>query len=133
MELCAEWKLNLKSLHAVIYNICYCLVAKSGLILCNPMNCSPPGSSVHEISQVRILEWVTISFSTGSSQTQGLNLCLLYWQADSLPLSHQGSPQFIILHNNMFFIWHSWNDKIIEIEISSYQGLAVRRKGCSCD
>ena len=33
------------------------------LTLCNPMDCSPPGSSVHEISQVRILEWVAISFS----------------------------------------------------------------------
>ena len=41
------------------------------------MDCSPPGSSVHRIFQVRILEWITISFSRGSSQTQGLNLCLL--------------------------------------------------------
>ena len=32
------------------------------------MDCSPPGSSVHEIFQARILEWVTISFSRGSSQ-----------------------------------------------------------------
>ena len=31
--------------------------------LCNPMDCSPPGSSVHKILQARILEWVTISFS----------------------------------------------------------------------
>ena len=30
---------------------------------CNPMDCSPPGSSVHGILQVRILEWVAISFS----------------------------------------------------------------------
>ena len=33
-----------------------------------PMDCSPPGSSVHEIFQVRILEWVAISYSRGSSQ-----------------------------------------------------------------
>ena len=32
--------------------------------LCDPMDCSPPGSSVHGISQARILEWVAISFST---------------------------------------------------------------------
>jgi len=32
------------------------------------MDCSPPGSSVHEISQARILEWVAVSFSRGSSQ-----------------------------------------------------------------
>ena len=40
-----------------------CLVAKSCLTFCDPMDCSPPGSSVHGISQVRILEWVAISFS----------------------------------------------------------------------
>ena len=36
--------------------------------LCNPMDCSPPGSTVHEIVQARILEWFAISFSRGSSQ-----------------------------------------------------------------
>ena len=36
--------------------------------LCNPMDCSPPGSFVHGISQARILEWVAISFSRGSSR-----------------------------------------------------------------
>ena len=35
---------------------------------CDPTDCSPPGSSVHGISQVRILEWVAISFSRGSSR-----------------------------------------------------------------
>ena len=35
--------------------------------LCNPMDCSPPGSSVHGILQARILEWVAISSSRGSS------------------------------------------------------------------
>ena len=34
----------------------------------DPMDCSPPGSSVHGISQARILEWVVISFSRGSSR-----------------------------------------------------------------
>ena len=43
-------------------------VAKSCTILCIPMNCSLPGSSVHGISQARILEWVATSFSKGSSQ-----------------------------------------------------------------
>ena len=45
-----------------------CLVAKSSLTLCNPMDYSPLGSSVHGISQARMLEWVAISFSRGSSQ-----------------------------------------------------------------
>ena len=36
-------------------------------LICNPIDCKPPGSSVHGISQLRILEWVAISFSRGSS------------------------------------------------------------------
>ena len=36
--------------------------------LCNPMDCSPPGSSIHVIFHVRILVWVAISFSRDSSQ-----------------------------------------------------------------
>ena len=43
-------------------------VAQSCLTLCDPMDCSPPGSSVHGIFQARVLEWVAISFSRGSSQ-----------------------------------------------------------------
>ena len=44
------------------------LVAQSCLTLCNPMDGSPPVSSVHGILQARILEWVAISFSRGSSR-----------------------------------------------------------------
>ena len=43
------------------------LVALSCLTLCDPMDCSPPGSSVHGILQARKLEWVAIPFSRGSS------------------------------------------------------------------
>ena len=43
-------------------------VAQSCLILCDPMDCSQSDSSVHGILQVRIMEWVVISFSRGSSQ-----------------------------------------------------------------
>ena len=42
-------------------------VAQSSPSLCDPMDCSPPCSSVHGILQARILEWVAISFSRGSS------------------------------------------------------------------
>ena len=41
---------------------------------CHPMDCSPPGSSVHGISQVRILEWIAISFSRGSSGSRNRTL-----------------------------------------------------------
>ena len=45
-----------------------CLVAQLCPTLCDSMDCSPPGSSVHEIFQIRILEWVAISYSRGPSQ-----------------------------------------------------------------
>ena len=47
--------------------ICLCVSHLVVLTLCDPMNCSPPGSSVHGIFQAIILEWVAISFSRGSS------------------------------------------------------------------
>ena len=50
-----------------------------------PMDCSPPGSSVHEIFQARILEWVAISFSRESSQSRSPAL-----QGDSLPSELSG-------------------------------------------
>ena len=44
-----------------------CMCAQSCLTLCNPMDCGPPGSSIHGILQARILEWGAISSSRGSS------------------------------------------------------------------
>ena len=43
-------------------------VAQSCPTLCDPIDCSLPGSSVHGIFQARVLEWIAISFSRGSSQ-----------------------------------------------------------------
>ena len=62
------------------------VVAQSCPTLCDPMDCSPPGSSVHGIFQARMLEWIAISFSRGSC----LPRRLLHREVDSLPLSHQG-------------------------------------------
>ena len=53
--------------HMAIFGVCML----SCLTLCDPMNCSPPRSSVHGILQARTLEWVAISFSRGSSQPRG--------------------------------------------------------------
>ena len=61
--------------------------------LCDPIDGSSPGSPVPGILQARILEWVTASFSTGSSQPRDRSQDLLHWQVDSLPLSHLGSPK----------------------------------------
>ena len=62
--------------------------------LCDPMDCSPPGSSVHGLLQARILEWVAMPSSRGPSQPSDRTSVSLApaLQADSLLLSHQGSP-----------------------------------------
>ena len=44
------------------------LVTQSCQILCDPTDCSPPGSSIHGVLQARILEWVSIPFCRGSFQ-----------------------------------------------------------------
>ena len=71
---------------------CYCLGSKSCPTLCDPMNCSPPGSSVHGILQARILEWVAISFSRGSSQPRDWTHVSCTGRQISLLLNHQGNP-----------------------------------------
>ena len=51
-------------LYDPIYRKClWSEVAQSCLTLCDPMDCSLPGSSIHEILQARVLEWVAIAFS----------------------------------------------------------------------
>ena len=62
--------------------------AQSCATLCNPMDCNLPGSSIHGIFQARVLEWVAISFSRGSSWPRDRT-----WVSQTLYLlSHQGSP-----------------------------------------
>ena len=61
--------------------VIWCVCAKllqSCPTLCNAIDCSPPGSSVHGIFQARKLEWVAISFLQGIFPTQGSNLGLLH-------------------------------------------------------
>ena len=60
--------------------------ALSCLTLCDPMDSNPPGPSVHGIYQARILQWVAIPFSMGSSDP-GTECKTPTLQADSLPLS----------------------------------------------
>ena len=77
---------------------CVCVCAKLlqlCLILCDPMNGSLPGSSVHGTLQARILDLVAKSSSRGSYRPRdqmGALLCFLHWQVDSLPLVPPGKP-----------------------------------------
>ena len=83
-----------------------CLVTQFCLTICDTMDYSLPGSSVHGILQARILKGVAISYSR-EFLTQRLNLCLLHllhWQVDSLPLSHLGSSNIEWLaYSEMWF------------------------------
>ena len=90
LELCIQMGISF------LFSFAFCFPSQSCPILCDPMDYSSPGSSVHEILQARILEWVTISFSGESSQplTEPGSAAL---QADSLPSDHQGIPAGILL------------------------------------
>ena len=104
------------------------MCAQSHLTLCDPMDYSPPGSSVHGTLQARILEWVAISFSRGSSQSMHwthIN-CLLHcrwilyhWAPIEAPIVYssyqfvQGCPRWLwdkeSVHQHRGFRWHRFN------------------------
>ena len=110
------------SIHGLVTHLRLWFISHS----CSPMDCSPPGSSVHGISQVRILEWVAISFSRGSSRpwdqtciscvTVGLLHCwwILY------QLRHQGSPLHLHCCPANRFISSIFLDSIYVCNLSLY-------------
>ena len=84
-------------------------VAQSCLTFCNPMDCSPLGCSIHGIFYTRVLEWVAISFSRGSSQSR-----------DWIPVSHTVDRCFTIWATREAELHKSWMRKYV-IKISRYQ------------
>jgi len=70
------------------------LITQSCLILWDPMDCSPPGSSVHGILQARLLEWLTIPFSRESSQSKDEPSCPAL-KVDSLPFEPPEKPTLL--------------------------------------
>ena len=77
----------------ICISVCVCACPHAQLLsciqLCDPMDCSPPGSSVHGISQARILEWVAIP-SPGDLCDPGIEPGSAALQADSLPSEPPG-------------------------------------------
>ena len=69
-----------------------CLLTQLCLTLCDPMDCSPPGSSVHGIFQERILEWVAMPSSRESSQPR-IKPWSPTFQVDSLPSEPPRKPK----------------------------------------
>ena len=93
LSLNSESGASLSSMHLFIC----CLVTQLCPTFCDPppWPWSPPGSSVHGIFQVRILDWVAISFCRRSSHLQ-------HWQVNSSPLGHLGSPIYSFSHHNCY-------------------------------
>ena len=79
--------------------MCACSVVQSCLTLCNPIDYSPEGSSVHGILQTRILEWVAISFSENlpGPEIEPESPESPHWQADSLLPYYLGSSYWIVV------------------------------------
>ena len=103
-------KIPSKSIHVVkmarFHSVLWLIVLSCSAVpdSCDPMDCSPPSSSIHGIFHAKILEWGKKKKNTGVGwhfllqrifPTQGSNLhllCLLHWQAGSLPLALPGKP-----------------------------------------
>ena len=85
-----------------------CLVIQLCSTLCDPMDCSPPGSSVHRILQAKILETVVMLFSRGSSQLRDPTNGLPYCRQILYHLSHQGSPRILEWVAYLFSKGTSW-------------------------
>ena len=100
-QLCSStcvWHISTKVFSSQIKNQHYCMHAKlfqQCQTLCNPIDCSPPGSSVRgRDSPARILEWVAMSSSRGSSRPRDRTHVsyVSCWQAGSLPIAPPGKP-----------------------------------------
>ena len=93
----AVWKFSVRKLFIlkVFSHLCVCAQSLSHIWLCDPMDCSPPGSSVHGISQGKNTGVGCLFRLQGVFPTQGSNpplLCLLHWLVGSLPLEPPGEP-----------------------------------------
>ena len=98
----------LNFLRSLYYVVLCILVTQSCLTLCNTMDCSPPGSSVHGILQARILDWVDIPFSRRSSQPRDWSQvsCI----ADGLYcLSHQ----YLLKEESVYVSCLLWNKLLV--------------------
>ena len=89
-------------------------VTQSCPTLCNPMDCSPPGSSVHGIFQARVLEWGAIAFSRGSSQPRDqtqvsciIGSCFTLWatREAKLIIAYSNLINYTFLSETVTFIF----------------------------
>ena len=93
------WKTVCVYMHTKLLQLCP--------ILCNPIDCSLQGSSVHGILEARILGWVAMPFSRGSSWPRDwtyVSYVSLYCRQVLFPLSHLGSPSPALHPSNIYYL-----------------------------
>ena len=101
--------------------------AQSCWVLCDPVDYSSPGSSVHVISQARILEWVAISFSRGSSlyldASQGYEIVSFHTGKGIRSQIHKGSlsrvKEFVLYSKGQRIHWRIKKDNLIKFEVTN--------------
>ena len=100
----------------LLYNnmnqLCVCSVTQSCPTLCDPMDCSQPGSSVHGVLQARILEWVAISYSRDASAIS-MHVSPPSWGSLlPTPLGHHTAPSWApcviqkLPTSHLFYTWY---------------------------
>ena len=88
-------------------------VAQSCPTLCNPVNCSLPGSSVHRIFQARVLEWVAISFSRGSSQPRDqTRVSRTAGRRFTIWATREAKSDWIVVCNFTLYVGISWMSQL---------------------
>ena len=105
----------------------YVLLLQSCPTLCDSMDCSAPGSSVHGFLQARITGVGCRFLFQGIFPTQGLNLyllSLLHWQVSSLPLVPPGEPTHRIAHR-YDCIWHTHFESGLLMKYSSSHHIII--------
>ena len=103
------YQLSSQGIHDIIY-IWLCLVIQSCLIRCDPVDCSLPGSSIHGILQAKILEWLAMPSSRGSSQPR-----------DQTQLSHTAGGFFSHLGHQGSLVYISYTYTCIQLTLEQYR------------
>ena len=118
-------------------------VTQSCPTLCGPMNCSPSGSSVHGISQAKILEWVAVPSSRGSSQcrdqTSDSHISDTFFTAWATVATLYQNTSFLRLLNLNSVILRAWRTNLITSELRYTEnilgfpgGTSDKEPACRC-
>ena len=109
-------KLGLENSEHYFASVWSCKVAQSCLTLCDPMNCSLPGFSIHEIFQASVLEWVAISLSRGSYHTRDrahasciVGRYFTLWASREASVWDEWSCAIVQAFFGIAFLW-DWNE-----------------------